>query len=73
MWKITPQSVLAAFRRACKRGGVINLHFHDLRHEATPRFIEKGLSIMEVSTITGHQDLRMLKRCTHIRPESLID
>jgi len=27
---------------------------------------------MEVVSITGHEDLRMLKRYTHIKPESLV-
>jgi len=46
--------------------------FHDLRHEATSRLFEKGLNTMEVASITGHEDLRMLKRYTHIKPESLV-
>ncbi|MEW8324931.1 MAG: site-specific integrase [Candidatus Thiodiazotropha taylori] len=72
LWNIKAHSVSTAFRRACKRAGIDDLRFHDLRHEATSRLFEKGLSIMEVSSITGHQDLRMLKRYTHIRPESLV-
>ena len=27
---------------------------------------------MEVSSITGHSNLKMLKRYTHIKPESLV-
>ncbi|MCU7827788.1 MAG: site-specific integrase [Candidatus Thiodiazotropha sp. (ex Myrtea sp. 'scaly one' KF741663)] len=73
VWGIRPDSITQAFQRACKRTGIENLRFHDLRHEATSRFFEMGLSIMEVSAITGHQDLRMLKRYTHIRPETLVN
>ena len=40
-------------------------------HEATSRFFEKGLNVMEVATITGHKDLRMLQRYTHLRAEDL--
>jgi len=72
VWDLEPHSVSQAFRRACKRAGIENLHFHDLRHEATSRFFEKGLNTMEVSAITGHKDLRMLKRYTHIRAEALV-
>ena len=46
---------------------------HDLRHEATSRLFEKGLNMMEVASITGHEDLKMLKRYTHIRPETLVE
>jgi integrase len=66
-------SVTQSFSRACKRSNIVNLHFHDLRHEATSRFFEKGLNIMEVSLITGHRSLAMLHRYTHLKPESLIE
>ena len=46
--------------------------FHDLRHEATSRLFERGFNVMEVALITGHQDFRMLKRYTHLKPESLV-
>ena len=53
------------------QGNIINLRFHDLRHEATRRFFENGLNVMEVAAITGHKDLRMLQRYTHLRAEDL--
>jgi integrase len=42
-----------------KRAGLVNLRFHDLRHEAISRFFEKGLSVPEVALISGHRDPRM--------------
>jgi integrase len=72
VFTLHPDSVSQAFERACKRAKINNLRFHDLRHEATSRFIEKGLSVMEAALITGHKDLRMLLRYTHLRPESII-
>ncbi len=33
-----------------------DLHFHDLRHEATSRLFEAGLQIPEVSLFTGDKD-----------------
>jgi len=47
--------------------------FHDLRHEATSRLFERGLNVMEVALVSGHQDLRMLKRYTHLRAEDLVE
>jgi integrase len=47
------------------------LTFHDLRHEATSRFFEKGLNPMQVAAITGHKTLQMLKRDTHLKAEDL--
>lgn len=49
-----------------------DLHFHDLRHEATSRFFESGnLELMEIASITRHKDLRMLKRYTHLKAKDL--
>jgi integrase len=61
-----------AFLRLCRRLNINNLHFHDLRHEATSRLFEKGLNPVEVATITGHKDTRMLMRYTHLRAEDLV-
>ncbi|ALL71679.1 Shufflon-specific DNA recombinase (plasmid) [Paraburkholderia caribensis MBA4] len=48
-----------------------DLRFHALRHEATSRLFEKGFNTMEVSSITGHKTMQMLKRYTHLRAEEL--
>jgi integrase len=73
VFSISPQSVSNYFPRACEAAGVVNLHYHDLRHEATSRLFERGLDIMEVAAITGHKTLAMLKRYTHLSPENLAD
>jgi integrase len=43
----------------------VNLHFHDLRHEATSRIAEKVANLIELAAITGHKDLQSLKRYYH--------
>ena len=67
---------LRMFRRTCDRiRDKLNMKDwkpHDLRHEATSRLFEKGLNLMEIASITGHQDLKMLKRYTHLRAEDLV-
>ena len=65
--------VPGALLRLYRRIGIENLHFHDLRHEATSRLFEKGLNPVEVATITGHKDTRMLMRYTHLRAEDLVE
>ncbi|TNJ40874.1 site-specific integrase [Phaeobacter sp. B1627] len=65
------KSVGTAFRRACVEVGVKDLHLHDLRHEGTSRLFEAGFAIEQVSLVTGHKDWKMLRRYTHIRPETL--
>jgi integrase len=71
VFPITASGLKQGFERAVKRAGITDFRFHDLRHEATSRLFEKGLNIMEVSAITGHKDLGMLKRYTHLRAEDL--
>ena len=45
-----------------------DLHYHDLRHESTSRLFENGgLNVVEVASVTGHKDLKMLKRYTHLK------
>ncbi len=68
---ITKEAVKKAFTRATRRADIKDFRFHDLRHEATSRLFELGLNIMEVSAITGHKDLSMLKRYTHLKAEDL--
>jgi hypothetical protein len=46
----------------------VSLNFDDLHNEA----IERGLSLPEVTLISGHRDHRMLLRYTHLRPENLV-
>jgi integrase len=67
----TYEGVKQSYNRACKRANITGLTFHDLRHEATSRLFKKGFNPMEVSAITGHKTLQMLKRYTHLRAEDL--
>ena len=69
---IESSSVSQAFHRACMRAGIKDLRLHDLRHEATSRLFEKGLTPTQVASITGHQDLKMLSRYTHLRAQDLV-
>ena len=42
-------------------------------HEAVSRLVEKGLSDQEVSAVSGHKSMQMLKRYTHLRAEDLVN
>ena len=71
VFPVSPNALRGVWRRTIKKLNLENLRFHDLRHEATSRFFENGLNVMEVAAITGHKDLRMLQRYTHLRAEDL--
>ena len=71
VFPMTGNAVRLAWERLKKRAGVVDLRFHDLRHEAVSRFFEMGLSVPEVALISGHRDLRMLHRYTHLKAEKV--
>jgi integrase len=56
------------FKQACDEKGIVDLHLHDLRHEATSALFEAGWQIPEVAAVTGHKDWRNLKRYTNLDP-----
>jgi integrase len=72
VFPMTGNAVRLAFEHLRDRAGLTNIHFHDLRHEAVSRLFEKGLNIAEVSAISGHKELRMLQRYTHLRAADLV-
>ncbi len=55
----------AAFKRAIQRAGLVNFHFHDLRHTAITAMAERLPNLIELSAVTGHKSLAMLKRYYH--------
>jgi integrase len=72
VFPITGNSVRSAFERLLARNGISDLRFHDMRHEAISRLFEKGLNPIEVAAISGHRELRMLQRYTHLRATDLV-
>jgi integrase len=68
---ITENTAKMAWKRLVRRAGLVDLRFHDLRHEAISSFFEKGLNVPEVALISGHRDPRMLFRYTHPRAEDV--
>lgn len=68
---LSPMALRLAWNRVRERAGMPDLRFHDLRHEAISRFAELGLSTVELAAISGHRDMRMLMRYTHLRPADL--
>lgn len=69
-WK-TVSSFESSWQRVLAKSEIQNFRFHDLRHEATSRLFEKNLNMLEVSTITGHKTLQMLKRYTHLSVDKI--
>ena len=73
VWNIGLDAISQDFARACHKADISDLHFHDLRNEATSRLFEKGFDTMEVRTTTCHKTLQMLARHTYLRVEDLTE
>ena len=73
VFKSTQNALRLSWEHARYRASLTDLRFHDLRHEAVSRLFEKGLNVVEVGTISGHKELRMLRRYTHLRASSLAE
>ena len=68
----TTMKVSTHFAEIFRAAQVAGFHFHDLRHEATCRLYERtALSDLLIARITGHRDLRMLKRYASLRGSEL--
>ncbi|MBB4570331.1 site-specific integrase [Rhizobium leucaenae] len=72
VFPMTPGSLEQAWYRLLVRANVKGLRFHDLRHEGVSRLFERGLNVIEVSSISGHKELRMLRRYTHLSADDLV-
>lgn len=71
VFPVTPFTLSAAIERARKKAELIDFHFHDLRHMAITRLAEKLPNLIELSAVSGHKSLAMLKRYYHPRAEDI--
>lgn len=66
-------ALYSAWRRACERAGITNLHIHDLRHTGTTRHAKRfNGDIFLLKLVTGHKSLSMLQRYVNLTPEDAV-
>lgn len=71
LFTLRPYSVSQAFRRACIESKIEGVCFHSLRHTCISRYAEKGLNTIQLQCISGHKDITMLARYSHVRASSV--
>lgn len=71
---VATRDLSRVFKLIFDEAEVVDFHFHDLRHEATCRLYQRtNLSDVLISKITGHRDLRSLKRYASLRGSDLAE
>ncbi|MBU2766531.1 site-specific integrase [Acidithiobacillus ferrivorans] len=72
LWGYTLGALRTAYKRAVKEAGIVNFDFHDLRHEGISRLYERTtLTDIQISKISGHKTLQVLKRYANLRADNL--
>ena len=66
------REVKTAFRTACKRAGIENLRFHDLRHCAATNLRRAGVDTTTAMQIIGHKSPYMWKRYNTVADSDLV-
>ena len=62
VFPITDVAFRQAWDRLRNRAGIVDLTFHDLRHESISRKFESGMNIPQVMAISGHRTASQLFR-----------
>jgi integrase len=61
-----PLGMRDAFENAVQRAGIVNFHFHDLRHTAASYLAMNGAGLREIADILGHKTLAIVQRYAHL-------
>ena len=66
------KNVKRSFYTACKRVGIRDFHFHDLRHTFASHLVMSAVDITTVSRLLGHKSLSMTLRYSHLAPSHMV-
>ena len=73
IFPMTKDSLKFWFKQAKRRAKIKDFRWHDLRRHACSLFFERGLSVPEVQTISGHRDPRvLLNTYTKLDPKKIV-
>ncbi len=65
------KSIREAFNNSCKRAGIEDFRFHDLRHTGASLLANGGCDILKLQNILGHKTIAMTQRYSHLMPQQL--
>ncbi len=68
---VTVNELQYAFRQAIRQAGLVDLHWHDLRHTFCTRLARNGIDLYRIQILAGHKSPAMTQRYAHHSVESL--
>ena len=61
------------FNATVERAGIVDFHFHDLRHTFASWLVMAGKPLKVVQELLGHKDIKTTMRYAHLADEQLIE
>jgi integrase len=65
------KSIREGFDAACRRAGIEDFHFHDLRHCAITNWRRQGHDFIRIMAVSGHKCLSTFKRYNSVSKDEL--
>ncbi len=72
VFKVTPNAIDMATKRAREAAEISDWRFHDCRHEAASRLIAANVPLEIVRQQLGHRNLHMTQRYSHSTPQEMV-
>ncbi len=69
---MSAEAIKRRFISLVRNAGIEGLRFHYLRHTAITPYARAGLNPIQLAVISGHKDIRVLSRYTHLKADELV-